>query len=349
MLLFVIFCFIFPIHLYLYWRLGTSPWDALWLAVPLLLIASFPFKRIHRIQRQLIFVALGVITYLALGTILRDGFYLATGTLIDRYWVILFTLVVMVGGTIHAMLGPHPKHVRLPIEGLPAAFEGLKIVQLSDLHIGPTVRRRYVQKVVERTMALAPDLIALTGDIGDGPTKIYAPDSAPLANLRAPLGIFYVSGNHEHYWGVDDWMDVMRGHGMRVLKNEVARVTRRGVSLAVAGIPDPVSLMPVDLQSLAQQCGDSAMRLILSHRPGVARKAEAAGFQLQLSGHTHGGQFFPWTLVVRFAHEFHKGLERVGKMWIYVNVGTGSWGPKLRVGSTTEITLIELTSAQLRS
>lgn len=327
---------------YLYWRLGHTPWDALWIAFPLLLIASFPFKRLHRIQRKLIFLSLGVVTYLVLATLLRDAYFLVSGQLLARGWVLLTTVTCVLAGTIHALLGPHVKRVTVEIDKLPADLEGFTIAQISDLHIGPTIGAPYVAKVVGRTNALAPDLIALTGDIGDGPVRVYRQDARELGQLQARHGVVCVSGNHEHYWGVDDWMKVMEENGVRVLKNTVLKVQHGTSVISVAGIPDPVSRISPAWEELEAQASGSDFKVLLSHRPGVARQALLRGFQLQLSGHTHGGQFFPWTLVVKFVHEFDRGLSRLQSLWIYVNVGTGSWGPFLRLGSTSEITLLRL-------
>ena len=313
--------------------------------LPLLLIGSFPFKRIHRLQRQLIFLCLGLATYLPLLTILRDLYFLATDTLIDRVWVFVGTIVCVAAGVLHAVLGPHVKRVSIKIANLPAELEGFTIAQLSDLHVGPTIRAPYVEKVVQRTNALKPHLITMTGDIGDGPVRVYRADAQELKGLRAEHGVIYVSGNHEHYWGVQDWMGLMTEMGFTVLSNSVKVIHHQGNTLAVAGLPDPVSKLTPALEAMASEIKSANVKLLLSHRPNPARAASKLGFDLQLSGHTHGGQFFPWTLVVRFVHEFHKGLDRVGEMWIYVNVGTGSWGPFLRLGSTSEITLLTLTKA----
>lgn len=343
MLLLIIFCFIVPIHSYLYWRLGTSPWDAIWLLAPLLLIATFPFKRIHRIQRELIYLSLGVVTYIVLSTLARDIWFLGTGQLLDRSWVIIATGLLVAAGSLHAYLGPHVKHVKLKVSGLHPDLVGFKIIQLSDLHIGPTIRLPYIKRVVRKTNELSPDLIVMTGDIGDGPMHAYQKDAEGLGELRAEHGVAYVSGNHEHYWGVSDWMKTMEQMGFHVLKNSNYVFRQQGATVSVNGVPDPVSKIKMQLEELAQTPAD--FKIILSHRPGIAHKTSELGYHLQLSGHTHGGQFFPWTIVVRFVHEFNKGLARVGEMWVYVNVGTGSWGPRLRLGSTSEITLLELVRA----
>lgn len=284
-------------------------------------------------------------TYLTLTTLGRDIYLLITGDLISRYWVIMSTAIMVLAGTIHALMGPHVKRVTLTIKNLHPSLEGITIAQISDLHIGPTIRLPYVQKVVQRTNALRPDVIVMTGDIGDGPVRIYERDAVGLGELKAKYGVIYVSGNHEHYWGVDDWMGVMSNLGFTVLKNSTQSIKIGDANLSISGVPDPVSGIKPDLENLAVENQNSDLRILLSHRPGTARKAEELGFNIQLSGHTHGGQFFPWTLVVKFVHEFNRGLSRVGNLWIYVNVGTGAWGPLLRIGSTSEISLLSLRKA----
>lgn len=320
--------------------------DAAFLSLPFLLLATFPLKKIHRFHRQGIYLSLGVITYLTLTTLIRDVVWIATDQLIDARWVVIATFVLMVYGFMHAYFGPHVKHVRLPIKNLHPDLENFKIVQLSDLHVGPTIRKKYVLKVLRKVNALTADMIALTGDIGDGPVKIYRDDIEPLSKLRAKYGSYFVTGNHEYYWNGNEWLNVMNNLGVIVLMNRGKVVNVNGARILIGGIPDPVSKILPEIAMIADTGKDADFKILLSHRPGVARVAQAAGFNLQLSGHTHGGQFFPWTLIVKFVHEFHRGLARVGDMWIYVNMGTGSWGPFLRVGSTTEITLLELIGSQ---
>ena len=339
-LLLIIFAFAVPDFSYLYWRLASGPWDALYLSLPFLLLASFPFKNIHRYQRKLIYLSLGVITYLTLMTLIRDVFMLITHKTLSPLWVYAGTMLFILGGTLHAWLGPHVKRVQISVKDLHSDLENFTIAQISDLHIGPTIRKKYVQKVVEKTNALNASIIALTGDIGDGPVKQYQNDIQPLSKLHAQFGTFYVTGNHEYYWNGMDWINVMNDVGMNTLINRAMTVKVKEARVLVAGIPDPVSRVTGDIAVMGQNTAD--FKVLLSHRPGIAKVAEASGFDLQLSGHTHGGQFFPWTIVVKFVHEFSRGLGRLNKMWVYVNVGTGSWGPFLRVGSTTEITLLEL-------
>jgi predicted MPP superfamily phosphohydrolase len=237
----------------------------------------------------------------------------------------------------------------VPVEDLEPALQGLRIVQITDLHIGPTIRASYVRRVVRMANALDADLVALTGDLVDGAVERLARQVEPLAELRAAARVFYVPGNHEYYSGAGPWLAHFRSLGFEVLLNEYATVSIRGARIIVGGVLDPAAArvlgpLHVPRPDLAAGCGeDAAFRLLLAHNPKLAPLAQAAGFDLQLSGHTHAGQFFPWTLAVRFIHAPHAaGLSRSGRMWVYVSAGSGTWGPPLRLGSEPELTLLRI-------
>jgi predicted MPP superfamily phosphohydrolase len=243
----------------------------------------------------------------------------------------------------------HPRVVRVavPIRNLPPDLAGLRIVQLSDLHVGPTIRRPFVEWVVDVTNALAPDLVAVTGDVADGFVPDLREHVAPLGRLRAPLGTFFVTGNHEYYWDAGGWTRELERLGLAVLSNEHRLLVRGNGRLLLAGITD----LSVDPDPHAALAGapDSDVRVLLAHQPRSAYAARAAGFDLQLSGHTHGGQFFPFNLLVRLFQPFVAGLHRLEEMWLYVSRGTGYWGPPLRLGAPSEITLLELVRAEAGS
>jgi predicted MPP superfamily phosphohydrolase len=246
-----------------------------------------------------------------------------------------------------AVKGPRVKKVAVPVSGLAAGLRGLRIVQLSDLHVGPTIRRQDVERVVERALALEPDLIAITGDLVDGTVERLARHVAPLGRLRAPLGVFYVTGNHEYYWGAGDWLEKVKELGFVPLINENRVVSRGGARLLVGGIPDEsggsfAAGHDPDALQAAEADGAVDFRLLLAHRPDGVPAAARAGFDLQLSGHTHGGQFFPASLLVGFFHRYTRGLARHGRMWVHVSPGTGYWGPAHRFGVPAEITLLTL-------
>jgi hypothetical protein len=241
--------------------------------------------------------------------------------------------------------------VDVPIAGLPAALAGFTIAQISDIHVGPTIRRPYVEAIVARVNALQPDVVAVTGDLVDGSVADLAPHVEPLAGLRAAHGTYFVTGNHEYYSGADAWIAELRRLGLRVLLNEHVLLRRGADSVVLAGVTD-VSAHHFDrahrsdpAAALAGAPADAAARVLLAHQPRSAAAAARAGFDLQLSGHTHGGQFWPWNLFVPLQQPFTAGLHRLGQLWVYVSRGTGYWGPPKRFGAPSEITRVRLVPA----
>jgi predicted MPP superfamily phosphohydrolase len=197
---------------------------------------------------------------------------------------------------------------------------------------------------VERTNALDADAIAITGDFVDGPLADLRDEVEPLRDLRARDGIFYVTGNHEYYWRVSEWCPALQSLGLDFLKNEHRVVTRNGKQIVFAGVTDPVGrdTHKQDPVRALSNAPAASVKVLLSHRPQTAAAADRLGVDLQLSGHTHGGQFFPFNLVIRKFQPIVAGLHRVGRMWLYVNRGTGYWGPPSRLAVGGEITVIEL-------
>lgn len=247
-----------------------------------------------------------------------------------------------------AVKGPRVKRVPVPVRGLAPGLRGLRVVQISDLHVGPTIRRGDVERVVERALALEPDLIAISGDLADGTVERLSRHVEPLSRLRAPLGVYYVTGNHEYYWDANAWVAKARELGFTPLLNENRVVSRGRSRLLVGGIPDESggAFVPghrPDQRRAAETDAGVDFRILLAHRPDGVPAAERAGFDLQLSGHTHGGQFFPASLLIGLFHRYARGLNRHGRMRVYVNPGTGYWGPAHRFGVPAEITLLTLT------
>jgi predicted MPP superfamily phosphohydrolase len=241
--------------------------------------------------------------------------------------------------------------VDVPIDGLPAALDGFTIVQISDIHVGPTIKRHYVERIVAAVNGLKPDLIAVTGDVVDGAVAHLADHTRPLAQLSARHGAFLVTGNHEYYSGVDKWVAEFRRLGLTVLLNQHVVVDHDGARAVVAGVTDygAASFDPAHRSDPAEALrgapDDAAVRLLLAHQPRSAEAAAAAGFTLQLSGHTHGGQFLPWNFFVRLQQPYVAGLARIGKLWVYTSRGTGYWGPPKRLGAPSEITRVRLVGA----
>lgn len=238
---------------------------------------------------------------------------------------------------------PRVRRVAVPIRGLAPELDGYRIVQWSDVHVGPTIGRRFVESLVERTNELEPDAIAITGDLVDGQASDLASALEPLLDLHPRDGVFYVTGNHEYYWGADQWEEALERLGVHVLRNR-HRTARPG--LAIAGVTDPMGrgAHRPDLRAAVGRIPAGTTTVLLSHRPQTAAAASRAGVSLQLSGHTHGGQFFPFSLFIRWFQPIVAGLHRVGATWLYVNRGTGYWGPPSRLGVGGEITVIELRS-----
>ena len=245
---------------------------------------------------------------------------------------------------------PEVVQIEVPIRGLPAALDGYHIVQLSDMHVGETIDKDFILPIVEAVTSLAPDLIALTGDLVDGSVDKLRADVSPLAYLRARDGVLCVTGNHEYYSGAEAWCDEYRMLGMTVLNNEHTLIEHAGARMLIAGVTDireGKHLTGHSSDPVRALAGAPAhdLRLLLAHQPRSALEAHKHGFALQLSGHTHGGQFFPWNLVVGLVQPVSQGLAKIGEMWVYVNRGTCYWGPPLRSFVPAEITSLRLKRA----
>ena len=224
------------------------------------------------------------------------------------------------------------------------------IVQISDVHVGPTIRRPYVEAIVAAVNRLDADVVAITGDLVDGSVEALAEHVAPLAGLRSREGTFFVTGNHEYYSGAAAWVRELRRLGIEVLMNEHVgdpprrrRARRRRRHRLRAGHFDRAEAS--DPARALAGSPPGAVRLLLAHQPRSAAAAEAAGADLQLSGHTHGGQFLPWNLLVRLQQPFTAGLHRWRRMWVYTSRGTGYWGPPKRFGAPSEITVLRLVAS----
>ena len=300
---------------------------------------------------------LGLLSSLVVLTVVRDvSLMLLWATGVDAgAWaahsgraVPLLAIALSLLGLANTRRTARVKSVDVPIAGLPAALHGFTIAQITDLHVGPTIRARYIQRIVDRVNALQADVVAITGDLVDGPVAELQPHVAPLGQLRATHGAFFVTGNHEYYAGAQPWLAEVRRLGIRVLINEHVVIERGGARLVLAGVPDHSAHFfdrahrSDPQQALAGAPADAAVRVLLAHQPRTAPAAERAGFELQVSGHTHGGQFFPWIFFVRFQQPFTAGLHRVGRLWVYVSRGTGYWGPPKRVAAPSEITRLRL-------
>ena len=241
--------------------------------------------------------------------------------------------------------------VEVPIANLPTELQGFSIAQISDVHVGSQIKRNYVDAIVDAVNSLGADLVAVTGDLVDGSVRDLSAHVEPLGRLRARYGVYLVTGNHEYYSGEPAWTAEFRRLGLHVLLNEHVVVRHGGSPVVLAGVTDfsahhfNASQRSDPVAALSGAPADAAVRILLAHQPRSAAAAAQAGFDLQLSGHTHGGQFWPWNLFVRLQQPFTAGLHRLNRLWVYINRGTGYWGPPNRFGIPSEITLLRLVAA----
>ncbi|CAG9199397.1 Serine/threonine protein phosphatase [Paraburkholderia tropica] len=244
------------------------------------------------------------------------------------------------------------RNVEVPIRNLPAELDGFTIVQLSDIHVGPTIKHGYVERIVRAVNQLEADVVAITGDVVDGSVQHLADHTAPLGRLAAQHGVYLVTGNHEYYSGADAWVAEFRRIGLTVLMNQHVVIEHGGARLVLAGVTDYTGghFDPAhrsDPQGALRGAPDDVnTRVLLAHQPRSAHAAADAGYTLQLSGHTHGGQIFPWNFLVRLQQPFTAGLEKLGSLWVYTSRGTGYWGPPKRLGAPSEITRVRLVGAR---
>jgi uncharacterized protein len=240
--------------------------------------------------------------------------------------------------------------VEVTLAKLPKALDGFTIVQLTDLHVGLTIDRAFVQRVVDMTNRLSPDLVALTGDFVDGRVADLREEIAPLAGLRAKHGIFAITGNHEYYAGADPWIAEISKLNVKYLRNELVTIGEPGAAFDLAGVDDhgagKYAGHGEDLAAATAKRDPSRPLVLLAHQPRQVRRAAKHGVDLQLSGHTHGGQIWPWHYIVKVQQGgLLAGRYQVGNTQLYVSRGCGYWGPPVRLLAPLEITRVILRSA----
>ncbi|MET9799438.1 metallophosphoesterase [Streptomyces sp. NPDC006368] len=246
-------------------------------------------------------------------------------------------------GTYGVLSGPRVKRVTVPLAKLARGAHGYRIAVVSDIHLGPILGRGHTQRIVDTINATQPDLIAVVGDLVDGSVENLGPAAEPLARLRARDGAYFVTGNHEYFSGAEEWVDHVRELGLHPLRNQ--RVEIAGFDLA--GVNDVAGTAHDDGPDFARALGDrdrGRAAVLLAHQPVVIHDAVRHGVDLQLSGHTHGGQLWPGNLIADLANPTLAGLERYGDTQLYVSRGAGAWGPPVRVGAPSDITVVELAS-----
>ena len=267
----------------------------------------------------------------------------------ERRILLARTVAAGVGGVVaglsavgirSALRGIEIKQLDVKLRGLPQELAGFRLVQISDVHVGPLLRKDWVARVVEQIRRLAPDLVAITGDLVDGRVHELREHVAPLANIDAKRGVYFVTGNHEYYSGVEEWYAHLPSLGVRPLRNERVEVAP---GLELAGIEDPTGAP--DLAAALKGRDPEGALVLLAHQPRQFAEAAKRGVPLTLSGHTHGGQIWPFSWLVALAQPYLAGLHRRGESQLYVSRGTGFWGPPMRVFAPAEITLLRLQPA----
>ncbi|HEY8518150.1 MAG TPA: metallophosphoesterase [Candidatus Binatia bacterium] len=250
-----------------------------------------------------------------------------------------------------ALRRPRDTRVEIELERWPRELDGFRIVQISDVHIGPMRDRRFAREITERVNALEPDLIAVTGDLVDGPVAHLADEVAPFAELRAKHGVFFVTGNHDYYSGADPWLEHVRKLGMRPLRNERVEIRANGAAFDLAGVDDHRGYLfgpghGEDVPKALAGRNPSRPVVLLAHDPSTFRSASQHDVDLQISGHTHGGQLWPFGYVVRLVVKYVAGEYQRGRSRLFVSRGTGFWGPPMRLGAPPEVVEIVLRSPQ---
>ncbi|MFF3840357.1 metallophosphoesterase [Streptomyces sp. NPDC001930] len=249
-------------------------------------------------------------------------------------------------GTYGVLRGPRVKRVTVPLAKIPRAAHGYRIAVVSDIHLGPILGRAHTQRIVDTINSTQPDLIAVVGDLVDGTVENLGSAAEPLARLRARHGSFFVTGNHEYFSGADAWVDHVRELGLRPLRNERLEIA---AGFDLAGVDDVAGESEGQGPDFGRALGDrdrARAAVLLAHQPIVVHDAVRHGVDLQLSGHTHGGQLWPGNYLAELANPTVAGLERYGDTQLYVSRGAGAWGPPVRVGAPSDITVVELASKQ---
>lgn len=260
--------------------------------------------------------------------------------------LMLMPVILLFMGNVVVRVGPRLVKIPVRFPHLPKELEGLRIMHVTDLHISQSLPAAFVKKLVTKIQKLKPDMVVFTGDIMDSFVEKHAEELEYLKALKAKHGVYLVPGNHEYYWDGQKALEAFRQAEFEVLVNQVANISVGETTLQIAGIPDPAALHfqqeGPDFPRVQAQLHESSFKVMLSHQPSLAHKIKELGVHLQLSGHTHGGQFFPWNWLIVFFERYSKGLYHIGNMRLYVNQGTGYWGPRLRLGTYCELAEIVL-------
>jgi uncharacterized protein len=248
-------------------------------------------------------------------------------------------------GVAQALGGPQLKRRQIALSKLPRSMDGYRIALVSDIHLGPLAGRAHTQRIVDAINSMDADIVTVVGDLVDGTVEQLGPAAEPLRNLRHKNGAYFVTGNHEYFSGFEPWLTEVAELGLMPLRNQ--RVELPG-GLDLAGVNDVTGSGYHDAPDFAKALGDrdpAKAVVLLAHQPVQVEQAAKYGVDLQLSGHTHGGQMVPFNLIVGLQQPVVSGYDVIQGTQIYVTNGAGFWGPPVRVGAPPDVTLIELRTA----
>ncbi len=373
----VIFGLTFALHYYLWARLIRDPslpepWRQVATVSLIVLGLSIPASMIvWRVLPRSIAIPIAWVGYVWMGAMFLTLVLLWGGELVRWGWVksaqvmavnagrrdflaqvlaggaTTFAIALSGWGVWSAVRPVEVKRLTVRLKKLPEALRGLRLVQLTDMHVGPTIGRNFVEDIVGKVNELDADIVAITGDLIDGSVEELGEAVRPLGRLRAKHGTYFVTGNHEYYSGADEWLAFLLEIGVRPLRNEHVEVGDNGASIHVAGVDDWTAHQfgnghGSDMSRALEGRDETKPVVLLAHQPVHFDQAKEHGVDLQISGHTHGGQIFPFGFLTRLVQPFLSGLHRRGDSQIYVSSGTGYWGPPMRIAAPSEITLIEL-------
>ena len=299
-------------------------------------------------------VSVGIVIFTLILTLLKDIIFILNKKHRNNILTNRVVAAVVLGSSIILTfigyinsLDPKVVTINMEIKNLPIQLNGLKIVLISDLHVTRSTSKKWLKDVVERVNSLKPDIVALTGDIADLKINKYGYLISDLRDTRSKYGNYSVYGNHEYYDNdIEDWHPLMTDLGFTVLQNENKIIEHNGVQILLAGVTDPAAKHfknePPNIEKALRNDTITSLSILLTHQPLFVEEASKYGVDLQLSGHTHGGQFFPFIGIVKGVQKYFKGEYEYNGTKLYINQGTGSWGPQIRLGSTPEITEIIL-------
>jgi len=314
-------------------------------------------EKLDKIVRLVVHIDMGMLSLLIVLILIRDLLFLPVSYIKPSwsvfafsssmtFFMIFFSAFLLFVGFLRARKGPDLVDIDVPFKDLPSELHQFSILQISDLHAGARIDKQYVDYVVKKALDSNPDIIVLTGDIADGSFSKYQKNLTSLSKLTERFQVFYVTGNHEYLKDSEEWISYFKSMGIKVLMNENTTVNIKDKSILIVGIIDPAAKevdpnLGPDIRKALQKADQTNFKILLAHQPNIAREA-SQHFDLQLSGHTHAGQFFPFNIFINLTQPFAKGLKRCDQMWVYTNSGTGFWGPPFRLGTTSEITVLHL-------